>query len=385
MSTNIEIGENFEHITQPEKMTIIEIGGKLEFFPNDLSVQELLEPSKVYVLDIGPSIGLIETSALQLPEKVYDFEQQFREQILKTLRNSQHMNIGVLLEGYKGQGKSVTATQLAIESKLPIILINKSIPINADFISFLSGIKQDYCLLIDEFEKIFLHNNYNSSEPPSIHTQDSFLTFMSGVNSSEHKRLIILTSNDQIGDKFINRPGRIRYYKTYNFMSNEIFHAVIEDKLINKEFKEDLIDNINISDCTIDILCSIIDEINIQENPYSSFKEYFNHKPKKITYSKYILKGDEYKYVNDIEIEKEITIESNLHHLRHHLEFDSYNIKIDYIDKRRIEFSVVEDHYDVDPNDPEKEIHTKKKEKYKFVKVTALTKVSSSGHVSPIL
>lgn len=299
-------------ITKPGKMTIVHNHNRLNFYTDVIGITETLDPGKVYNVNVDHQFGDIHLSpgaALKLPLKLYDFEQEFREQILTTLRHPHgNMNVGVLLEGYKGQGKSVIAKQLAMESQLPIVLITGAIPKIADIFNYLNNIKQDYVLLIDEFEKYFSDSDHPENK---FHTQESWLTFMDGAIGLDHKRLIILTTNKEIGDKFINRPSRIRYYKKFNFMSKKVFEAIVEDKLQNPAYKQDLIDNLDVPSCTVDIVTTIIEEINIQNKPYSSFKDFFNHKEREIVYSKYRKEKDgTWKFIEDLRTKREIGVES---------------------------------------------------------------------------
>lgn len=297
------------NITTPGNMTILEIMGDLHLFTGKIEHRKELEMGKVYALNFGRSITLSPKADLELPEKIYDFNQEFRKQILTTLRNpnTASMNLGVLLEGYKGQGKSLEAMLLAKETGLPIVMITNPISRDYDFTEFLNSIKQDYVLLIDEFEKLFPKVT-NLDKDNGCHSQDSFLSFMSGTTAPKHKRLVILTTNDEIGDKFINRPSRIRYYKKYNFMSKQVFNAILDDKLIHQHHRQDLVDQIDVASCTIDLLNTIIEEINIHDKPYSYFKEFFNHKERDISYSRYKRAQDgTWKWIDDVTTKREIT------------------------------------------------------------------------------
>lgn len=287
-------------------MNIVKNGRKLNFY-NDIEILKELKVG-VYSLDWDAfgNCFLIEESDFTFPGKIYDVEQAFREQVLNSF-NKLNKNIGVLLDGYKGQGKSVTAKQLCIEAKVPVIIIKDKIPTHVDFTRFLQDIQVPFVLFIDEFEKIF---SEGSRDEGKTHTQDVFLTFMDGAMSSGRKILFLLTTNNSVGDKFINRPSRIRFYKKYNIMPKEMFDMILEDKLDNKEFKKDLVDNMPLLDCTIDLLHTIIEEINITNKPYSHFKDIFNHKPRKITYSRYKLVGKEYEFYDMLEVDREITRET---------------------------------------------------------------------------
>ncbi len=268
-------------------MKIVKSNGKYTFY-NKIEILDELEP-KNYLLryDIF-GVYLEETTPLALPEKLYDGDKQFRQIVLKSFQGGSG-NTGVLLEGYKGQGKTVTSKLLCIESKLPVIMIDKSVPIQVDFVSFLNNIEQEFILFVDEFEKVFKapydrHNDENDNTK-NFHDQNAFLTLMDGALSNQYKKLFIFTTNDSVDDKFINRPSRIKWHKSYQYMPKTVYDMIISDKLKYPEFKEDLLKNLSIQDATIDLLCTIIDQINLLIMPYSEFKDVFNHSSKNVKYS----------------------------------------------------------------------------------------------------
>jgi hypothetical protein len=348
-TSTIELGKH-EHITKPGKMTILSNAGKMIFITDMFRLDSELELGKVYSFnsDFDGNMWLNPAPSLDLPAKVYDFEQDFRNQILTTLRHKgSNMNIGVLLEGYKGQGKSVIAKQLAIESGLPIVLINSKIALTANFNHFLSCIKQDYVLLIDEFEKLFHNEDNNSDKDKDHHGQNSFLSLFDGVNGLHNKRLVILTSNKEIGDKFINRPSRIRYYKKFNFMNKKIFNAILKDKLKKKKYAKDLEDHLDIPTCTIDILTTIIDEINIQDKPYSVFMNFFNRIEKEITYQVDRFDTDKQKWVEDEDVrtKKELGIDAE-----YFTSIFGYNARLIKHDDDNVFYEDTEREYDDDGN-----------------------------------
>lgn len=251
----------------------------------------------------------------KLPSKVYEVNMKFKDQALKSFKVIKE-NMGILLEGTKGTGKTLDSKEICIKSGLPIIMINKSIPNDIDFISYLNTIEQDYVLFIDEFEKLFPLNALDAGDR-KIHNQDAFLTFMNGAITRNHKILFLLTSNDEIADKFVNRPSRVRFYKSYKYMPQELYDGIILDRLKNKVHEKDLRENIGIQDCTIDLLNVIIDEINIHDIPYSEFKEFFNHKPAKISYSRYkwLPKLKRYDYVDYVRLDKSIDMSHDGHYM----------------------------------------------------------------------
>lgn len=299
-----------------KKPIIVKTGGTYNFYQDRIEVLDRLESGKTYVMKEGPyhSLYLADGPDLELPSRLYDFEKPFRDQVLATLSNKDAKNnVGVALEGYKGQGKSVVAKQLAIEANLPIIIIDSPVNRNCDIVGFLNSLCLDHTLFIDEFEKIFLATAPNGEY--GYHTQDIFLSLLDGTYTSKYKRLFLVTSNTEIGDKFINRPSRVRYYKKYNFLKKEVFHAIVDDLLVDQSMRQDLEDCINIPSCTIDLITTIVEEMNIHKKKYSEFREFFNHKEKEITYTKYLQKDDgSWEMIEDIKSTREIGPEGEYFH-----------------------------------------------------------------------
>ena len=290
-------------------MNIVKNNNKYIFY-NEIEILKDLPNNTFYLCnDSRTAECWLEISKqFELPKKLYDGgDNNFRSLVLNSFHKSD-FNTGVLLEGYKGQGKSITAKLLCLESKLPIIVIKDPISKNVDFGTFINSIHAPVVILLDEFEKIFKSYNYNrNDDKKDFHTQETFLTLMDGVLNSEHKRLFIFTSNDSIDDTFMNRPSRIKFHKIYNYISEQLYHEIIDDLLINKEFKKDLTDNISIQDATIDILISIINDINLINKPFSYFKKYYNYKPRTTKYELSYFNNDEYILLGNILLEKELT------------------------------------------------------------------------------
>lgn len=259
-------------------INVVESGNKYSFF-NEVNVLKALPVANYQLFwDMRGNCHLMKAPPFTMPAKIYDFDKDFRETVLKSF-NHHNTSTGVLLEGYKGQGKSVTAKLIANESKLPVIMINNKIPNEVDFVNFLAGIQQEYVLFVDEFEKLF-GTNYSTheSDRDPVHHQDVFLPLMDGAVSATHKRLYLFTTNTSINDKFLNRPSRIRFYKTYQFMDRDLFDTMVDDLLNDKKFKDDLVATLPLQDATVDLVISIIKEINLLGIPYSHFKNIYNHR-----------------------------------------------------------------------------------------------------------
>lgn len=257
-------------------MNILCDGGKYFFF-NALNIEKELKP-KNYLFNFDTETGncwLEELEEFKFPDKVYDVDQKLRE-LAKISFNSYKKNMGVLLTGNKGQGKSLTAKLLCKDMELPNIIFTKPVPTSVNFVKFLNNIKQDYVLFVDEFEKLF--NSTSRDEDKKYHTQESFLSFMDGVLTNDHKVLFLLTTNDTVSEFLINRPSRIKFLREYVELPEELFNMIVDDKLINKEYKKDLEDTVSLLNLNIDLLISIIGDINLFNKPFSEFAELYNYK-----------------------------------------------------------------------------------------------------------
>src|SRR5690606_9678356 len=93
----------------------------------------------------------------ELPEKVYGFESKFVERLIKTYKETSN-NLGVLLNGLKGTGKTVTGKVFCNNINLPIIIVDAKYDILP---SFINSIQQDIVLFFDEYEKVY--DDYDDS------------------------------------------------------------------------------------------------------------------------------------------------------------------------------------------------------------------------------
>jgi SpoVK/Ycf46/Vps4 family AAA+-type ATPase len=175
----------------------------------------------------------------------------------------------VLLNGLKGTGKTVTAKVICNKLNLPVILINEN-PEGGGIPDFLNEIEQDVIVMMDEYEKVF-------GEDAEL------LTVMDGVLTSTSRKLFMLTTNNTyINENLLQRPSRIRYQKTFKDLSPEVIEEIVDDLLKYKKHKGELISAIsNLEVITIDVVKSIIEEVNIHNEPPSVFMDVFN--VKKIT------------------------------------------------------------------------------------------------------
>lgn len=206
--------------------------------------------------------------------KVYGIEHDFVEHVIKAYENTSG-NFGVLLNGIRGTGKSVTAKILANRLNLPVIIVKSMGEQNQSMIEWFADFNFDCIFLFDEFEK-------NFSEKDS-----SILQIMDGIYTSEHRRIFLLTTNQTtINENLISRPSRLRYIKEFANLDSKVVKELLDDTLNDKSCIEDLmsyIDTLKIS--TIDILKSIVSEVNIFGfAEFVKSKDFFNVQTESYTY-----------------------------------------------------------------------------------------------------
>lgn len=199
--------------------------------------------------------------------KLYGLNQKFIDYVLKTYENTTG-NLGVLLDGIKGTGKTVTAKELCNRLQLPVILVQSmGSDTNSKLIKYLStSIDFDCIFFFDEYEKEFK----NSSD---------VLSFMDGTYNSIYRKVFLLTTNElNVDPNLLGRPSRIRYKKSFGNLSEEVTREILNDILEDKTAIEKVIElthSMNI--ITIDLIKAIATEINIHgAESLPDIKETFN-------------------------------------------------------------------------------------------------------------
>lgn len=229
---------------------IIQSGNTFSFAEIDSANDKL--PLGVYTVAFSDLRGffLQKSNPLTLPEKVYGDMSIVQRAI--DVYHKKEGNFGILLSGLKGAGKTLTMRKLAIELNQPVIILNNAfVKYQVELIKFLSDPRLgDVTILIDEFEKIF----ENDDATP--------LSLLDGLFNC-HNFYILTCNKTYVNENLINRPGRVYYHKHYEGLDDLVIDEVIDDMLIDKSHKEELLMELSsLSNLSFDMLISIINDIN---------------------------------------------------------------------------------------------------------------------------
>lgn len=183
--------------------------------------------------------------------KLYGINNEFIDHFVKTYNNTTG-NLGVLFNGIKGTGKTVTAEELCNRIGLPVIIVKSCKEVN-DMLKFLATqINFDCIFFFDEYEKEFRESS-------------SVLSFMDGVHNSQYRKIFLLTTNElEINNNLLGRPSRIRYVRSFGNLPEETTLELLNDILIDKDAIEPVLDLIRqMQIITVDLVKALAQEVNI--------------------------------------------------------------------------------------------------------------------------
>ena len=264
-----------------QRVSWIQNGDSFRRVEGEVNNVEKLGPG-IYELQLIPFTGWVLNKTgerFTFPYKVYGLQSSFIDYVLETYTKT-HGNFGVLFNGTKGTGKSVSAKVLANSLNLPVIIMRNMGDQNDSMISYLASLNFDCVLFFDEFEKQF--ENCDSC----------LLQIMDGVYTSEYRKIFLLTTNElSINPNLLSRPSRVRYVRQFGNLEKSVVEEVINDTLKDLSAKDSLMDYIDTLEIsTIDILKAIIEEVNIHGfTKFDEFKKSFN--VQNATYTYHIISG----------------------------------------------------------------------------------------------
>lgn len=246
-------------------MKAIKIGSKIEIYNDTVRTFDELPP-KTYAVKFAKMSGFYleeYTSITVNEEKIYGEQLEKVRKVIATYQRFDR-NLGVILSGDKGIGKSLFARLLsvhAVKNGIPVLIIERYIP---GIASYLADIDQRVMLLFDEFDKTF-----GEIQPPdgTQEPQTEMLGLFDGL--SQGKKLFVITCNEihHLNDCIINRPGRFHYHFRFDYPSEDEIRSYLMDKLEEKHYNEiDMIVEFSRKvDLNYDCLRAIALEINSGE------------------------------------------------------------------------------------------------------------------------
>ncbi|GHU30281.1 hypothetical protein FACS1894172_03230 [Spirochaetia bacterium] len=236
----------------------------LVFAGNAISVMGKLS-AKIYELCLdkekGYSLGEIDNN-FNITQKLYGSVEKISRQVLQSFDTTEG-NLGVLISGSKGLGKSLTIKKIgseALKTGLPVILVKQNL---GNITSFIDTIHQPCVIILDEFKKHY--TNQTKTEQDEMERQDCLLNMFDSTLAA--KKLFLLTCNDtrNLSEYLLNRPGRIHYHFKSNRLTIVEITEYCKDNLL-AELHDRIPDICNmgarIPDFSYDMLHAIIFELN---------------------------------------------------------------------------------------------------------------------------
>lgn len=235
------------------------------FFPVSGDTRLLESPGSGVFVVVQISTPMMKRIGLKKIGEKFDFDFKLYElgsdpiiQLVKKTWNSDtfiegNKNLGVIFNGIKGTGKTISAKLLCNAIGLPVVIVQN----NGDgLLPFLQSLNFECVVFIDEAEKTFKKGE----------DDDILLRLIDGVYNA-CRRLYILTTNQlTLNDNLLGRPGRIRYRFEFSNLLPETIEEYLKDNLRPDmvDQKEKILQQIDLLEIsTIDILKALVDEVNI--------------------------------------------------------------------------------------------------------------------------
>jgi hypothetical protein len=233
------------------------------YWSNTTAMQLPQLPPGIYQYSLTPMgswfLERISTK-FEFPYKIYGNNDTIINRV-RTAWGSLEGNLGVLLNGVKGTGKTVTAQLLAnwvVDQGHPVLLVQNPIPLT----DVLQKFNQPVAVLFDEFEK-----THNEDEH-----QQSLLTALDGMARNRHPRLFVFTTNERkVNENLVDRPSRVRYTWEFGRLEDSVIEMLMDD-LLDRDlwsFRPEIVSYLaRRKVVSIDVAKTVIKEVNLfRESP----------------------------------------------------------------------------------------------------------------------
>jgi len=242
-------------------MKVITTGEIFDIYSDTLQTFDQL-PAQAYVVRCAEQKGfyLQKFTDIEVNEKVYGVHINKVEKVLDAFNKFQR-NLGVILSGDKGIGKSLFAKILSIESikrGIPLIIVDRYY---RGIASYLDSIRQEVVVLFDEFDKTFGEVKAGDGHASP---QTELLTLFDGVSTGKKLYVITCNSLNKLNDFLVNRPGRFHYHFRFNYPTPAEIEEYMKDKIPEEMYGEitDIVDFSQKVDLNYDCLRAIAFEIS---------------------------------------------------------------------------------------------------------------------------
>ena len=242
-------------------MQIVNTGHMYQIYDDGVKTFNKL-PAQIYTVCFSKMTGffLQKFDDITINEKVYGVAPTKLDKVVKSFYSFER-NLGIILSGAKGIGKSLFAKMLSermVAEGFPVLIVNTFIPGIADF---LTSIQQEVVVLFDEFDKTFYSKDGGDSMSDP---QASMLTLFDGL--SQGKKMFVVTCNEirHLNDYIINRPGRFHYHFRFDYPVNKEIEEYLKDKIAEEFYGEitKVVDFANKIPLNYDCLRAIAFELN---------------------------------------------------------------------------------------------------------------------------
>lgn len=285
-------------------MKAVSFGGNVfRIYDETLKVYDKL-PAGNYIVRFSEMQGfyLEVYSEFEIKEqKVYGVHINKIEKVMKAFGIT-NRNLGIILSGDKGIGKSLFAKLLckrAVSANYPVIVVDTYYP---EIASYIDSIEQEVVVLFDEFDKTFGEVRANDGQASP---QTNLLSLFDGVSAGKKMYIITCNSIYKINEFLVNRPGRFHYHFRFMYPCDEEITQYLQDSIEEKYWAE--IDKVITFARRIklnyDCLRSIAFELNMGE----SFEDAINDLN--------ILHIDDEKYDIEIKFTNGLTITKKDHYM----------------------------------------------------------------------
>lgn len=132
-------------------------------------------------------------------------------QYVKDVAKASSGNLGIILNGVKGTGKTIFAEKLCNELQIPVLIMESWGEKNLSVLKQISDIPYDLVLFFDEFEKKFSEDD-----------QQMLLSVIDGVYNTNYRRIFILTTNEaNIDPNMLGRLHRFAYRLDFTYITDK--------------------------------------------------------------------------------------------------------------------------------------------------------------------